>query len=157
MLNSDPDSHVFPGCAEQTQNWFWNSRKIKSPQESNPGKLLCNAVLYHILGIPMYVMYPQLMHVYDKEVKSPVLSIIEIVHDGKNNSERMVYSISGEDEYTEWGKRQGRGNIHRVIISSRKGLKPSKDNDKGGVNNRKQSNINPEAAAYFPAIDTHNN
>ena len=30
------------------------------------------------------------MHVHDKEVKSPVLSIIEIFHDGKNNSDRMV-------------------------------------------------------------------
>ena len=38
----------------------------------------------------MYVMYPQVMHVHDKEVKSPVLSIIEIFHDGKNNSDRMV-------------------------------------------------------------------
>ena len=24
MLNSNPDLHFFPGCAEQVQNWFWN-------------------------------------------------------------------------------------------------------------------------------------
>ena len=33
VLNSDPDSHFFPGCAEQAQNRFLNSLKIKSLQK----------------------------------------------------------------------------------------------------------------------------
>ena len=48
MLNSDPDSHFCPGCAEQTQNLFWNSLKIKSPQQGNLVKLSRNAVVYHV-------------------------------------------------------------------------------------------------------------
>ena len=30
---------------QKAQNWFWNSLKIKSPQQANLGKLLCNAII----------------------------------------------------------------------------------------------------------------
>ena len=46
VLNSDPDSHYCPGCDEQTQNWFWNLLKIKSPQQANTGKVLRNSVVH---------------------------------------------------------------------------------------------------------------
>ena len=36
VLNSDPDSHLYPGCTDQAQNWFWNLRIIKSTQKANP-------------------------------------------------------------------------------------------------------------------------
>ena len=50
MLNSDPDSYFFPGCAEQAQNWFLNSLKIKSPQQASLGKLLHNTAVYQRLS-----------------------------------------------------------------------------------------------------------
>ena len=43
VLNSDPDSNFCPGCAEQTQNLFWNEPRIKSPQYENLGNISCNA------------------------------------------------------------------------------------------------------------------
>ena len=60
VLNRYPNSHLFPGCVEQAQNWFWNSLKIKSPQQANPGELPCIAVvtfqqirlLEHVFLIP---------------------------------------------------------------------------------------------------------
>ena len=45
VLNSDPDSHFYPGCAEQAQNWFLNLLKIKYPQQANTGKFSRNAVV----------------------------------------------------------------------------------------------------------------
>ena len=48
VLNSDPDLHICPGCAEQAQNRFLYYLKIKSPQQANLGKLSCNAVVYHV-------------------------------------------------------------------------------------------------------------
>ena len=35
VLNSNPDLHFRPGCAEKAQNWFWNLLKIKFPQQGN--------------------------------------------------------------------------------------------------------------------------
>ena len=43
VLNSNPDSQFCPGCAEQVQNCFWNSLKIKSTQQENSGELSLNA------------------------------------------------------------------------------------------------------------------
>ena len=48
VLNSNSDSYFFPECAEQAQNWFWRSLKIKSPQHANLGKLFRNAVVWLI-------------------------------------------------------------------------------------------------------------
>ena len=45
VSNSDYDSNFSSGCAEQAQNLFWNSLKIKSPQQENPEKLSRNAVV----------------------------------------------------------------------------------------------------------------
>ena len=50
MLNSDPNSHFSPDYAEQAQNRFWNSLKIKSPQQENLGKLSHNTVIYQSLS-----------------------------------------------------------------------------------------------------------
>ena len=38
--NSDPDLYFCPGCADKAQKLFWNSFKIKSPQQAKPEKLL---------------------------------------------------------------------------------------------------------------------
>ena len=48
VLNSYPDSHFCPGCAEQSQNWFCNSLKVESPQQANPVKLSYKTVVYHV-------------------------------------------------------------------------------------------------------------
>ena len=68
VLNSNPNSHFCPGCAKQAQNWFWNSLKIKSPQQANPEKLFRNSVVilcadklkvvgdeYKIIGMPQWI------------------------------------------------------------------------------------------------------
>ena len=36
VLKINPDYHFSPRCAEQAQHWFWNSLKIKYPQQANP-------------------------------------------------------------------------------------------------------------------------
>ena len=45
LLNSNPDSYCCPGCAEQAQNWFLNSLRIKSPQKADLRKALRNSVV----------------------------------------------------------------------------------------------------------------
>ena len=44
VLNSDNDSHLYPGCADKAQNLFQFFLKIKYPQKANPVKLLWNAL-----------------------------------------------------------------------------------------------------------------
>ena len=44
VINSNPDSHCCPDCAEKVQNWLWNLLKIKPPQKNNLGKLSRNAL-----------------------------------------------------------------------------------------------------------------
>ena len=57
VLNSDPDSYFFTGCAEQAQNLFWNLIKIKSPQQANPGKLSWKAPRIIIGNFPFQLQY----------------------------------------------------------------------------------------------------
>ena len=45
VSNRDSESHFCSGCVEQSQNLFWNSLKIKSPQQANSGKLSRNTVV----------------------------------------------------------------------------------------------------------------
>ena len=45
VLNSNPDYYFYLECSEQAQNWFWNSLKMKSPQQANPVKLTRNSVV----------------------------------------------------------------------------------------------------------------
>ena len=49
VFNSDPDYHFCPGRAKQEQNLFWNSLKIKSPQQASLGKLSWNAPSIHTM------------------------------------------------------------------------------------------------------------
>ena len=49
VLKSGPDSHFFPGRVKQAQSWFWDSLKIKSPQQANVGNLSRNTIVYYIV------------------------------------------------------------------------------------------------------------
>ena len=56
VLNSNPGSHFFPGCSEQAQNWFWNSLKIKSPQQAIPANLSCNTIVFQWVTLPLRII-----------------------------------------------------------------------------------------------------
>ena len=92
----------------------------------------------------IYVTDPQGVHVNAKYIQRMVFKGVATIHFGGNNFDTLVYRIGGEDEATEEGKRQGKGNTHRVMMSSSEGR-----NHRNYNNNREsnQENIKPEVEA----------